>query len=350
MSSTFNFVASSPKGSTDVEALPQSLKELPIWVVEDGKRPCYPSWEWRKSDEPTTSFEDAKTELERRQGSHRAGDGLGIILEPSLDLVIIDGDKVVQESGEIHPYFCDILEESNSYAEYSTSGTGVHILIFGASGLLEDRAAKYDDFQEPWARGEVPHVDLFGSQKASNVVLTGDVVEEPRPIRESPEFVKKLHEQFPYRETTTPSETIQHTIDGDVLDFEETAGYSVPDVQATIETYAEYGTGEAQTRAEKVLTLWDSNPAPNPRGTHTHSETVAGRRYNSPSEADWDLLSGLAYYCRGDKALMLECWKASNRWTRPDKEKSPTYYHRTIENAATANTTRISRRNISRVR
>lgn len=347
MSATFDFITA--RGSTDVENLPVDLKELDVWVVEDGKQPCYPSWEWRNSDEPTTSFKDARAELERRQGSPRAGDGLGIILEPSLNLVVIDGDKVVNESGEVFGPYQDILDAANTYSEYSTSGTGIHTLVFGVSGLLEDRSMKCDTFEQEWACGEVPHIDVFGSQEARNVVLTGDVVGDTHHIRDSSTFVRELHSQFPERQTSTPSEQVHHPIDGDALDFEPQEGYDIADIRATIEQYADYGSGAAQSRAEKVLALWDSSPSPNPRDGPTRSEAVAGVRYNSPSEADYDFVTGLAYYCRDDKALIRNCWQDSSRWSRPDKKKSATYYHKTIENAVRASTTRISRQNITEV-
>lgn len=347
MSTAFDFTTA--RGSTDVVNLPAELKELDVWVVEDRKQPCYPSWEWRNSDEPTTSFEDAKAELERRQGSPRAGDGLGIILEPSLNLVVIDGDKVVNDSGEVFGPYQDILDAANTYSEYSSSGTGIHTLVFGVSGLLEDRSMKHDTFEQEWACGEVPHIDLFGSQEARNVVLTGDVVGDTHHIRDSPAFVQELHSQFPERQTATPSEQVHHPIDGDALAFEPQEDYAVADIRATVEQYAEYGSGAAQSRAEKILALWDSIPSSNPRDAPTRSETVAGVRYNSPSEADYDFVTGLAYYCRHDKSLMGDCWRDSSRWSRPDKKKSATYYDKTIENAVRASTTRIARQNITEV-
>lgn len=345
MSTTFDFTTA--RGSTDVANLPAELKELDVWVVEDGRQPCYPSWKWRNSDEPTTSFEDAKAEFERRQGSPRAGDGLGIILEPSLDLVVIDGDNVVNDSGEVFEPYQQILDEAGTYSEYSSSGTGIHTLFFGVSGLIEDRSMKHDDFEREWACGEVPHIDLFGSQEAKNIVLTGDMVGENRSIRESPEFVRELHSQFPKSQTDSTSGQVQESIDGEALSFDSQEDYTVADIRATVEQYAEYGSGKSQSRAEKILALWDSTPARNPRDASTRSETVSGKRYNSPSEADYDFVTGLAYYCRHDKALIRDCWQDSSRWSRPEKEKSPTYYHKTIENAVAASGNSISPQNIA---
>lgn len=346
---TFEFVDPDHRGSTNVDGLPPSLKEHPIWVVEEDKQPCYPSWKWNREDGPeTTTFEDARTELEQRLGSSRAGNGLGVIIQPSNDLVVIDGDSVVREDGEILPDFRPILDAANSYAEYSTSGKGIHIIVGGVEGLQSDRKTRYD-YEEPWADGELPHIDLFGSQEARNVVLTGDSVGDNRTIRDSPRFVRELHEQFPQRVTTTTSKQVHNPIDGKALDFEQQEDYGPASVRATIETYAEYGSGEAQSHAERILALWNAQPSENPRDASTHSETVAGVRYNSPSEADWDFVTGLAYYCRGDKALMEDCWRDSARWSRPEKEKSEIYYHKTIESASKSSTTRISRRNITEV-
>lgn len=328
-------VATNPKGSTHEDALPPTLREMGVWVVESGKRPVYPSPKWQGDDGPiTTTFEDARANLSQ-------GDGLGIIIQPSHDLVVIDGDKVVSDSGEIHEGFAPILEASNSYAEYSQSGRGIHILLRGVDGLQSDRALTYD-FDDGG------HIDLFGSQEARNLVLTGDVVGDNCTIRESPRFVQELHQQFDKKHTTSSTQ-VEHSIEGEALDFERQEDYSPEDVRATIETYAEYGSGEAQSRAERMLALWESYPSPNPRDSHTRQETVSGQVYNSPSEADYDFLTGLAYYCRGDRALMRDCWQASNRWERPTKVKSDSYYHRTIDNAAKASTTSISRTNITEV-
>ena len=116
------------------DRIPQYLKDharFCVWAYRTpgGKRtkvpynPCTGQGA-RSNDQATfSSFQKAKAALDRRPGKY-SGLGIGIFGE----LVGVDIDHCIDESGELSPLAREIVDKLGSYAEKSPSGSGVHIL------------------------------------------------------------------------------------------------------------------------------------------------------------------------------------------------------------------------------
>ena len=116
------------------DRIPQHLKDharFCVWAYRsrDGKRtkipydPC--TGRKARSNDPTTftSFQNARAALDRRPGGY-SGLGIGMF----GDLVGVDIDHCVDESGELSPLAREIVDKLGSYAERSPGGDGVHIM------------------------------------------------------------------------------------------------------------------------------------------------------------------------------------------------------------------------------
>lgn len=118
------------------DQIPDALRALPRWVgwqlIRDGDKPRKVpinarTGEHAASDTPSTwsTFAEAASAV-----SARGLAGLGIMLGDGL--VGVDIDHCVDTAtGEVSELAAELLEAVPSYAEYSPSGTGVHILAFG---------------------------------------------------------------------------------------------------------------------------------------------------------------------------------------------------------------------------
>jgi hypothetical protein len=118
---------------------PDELKHLPGWLMwrleedEHGKArkiPFYTSGERRAGQNGSatdraklTTFEAARTAAARR-----GFDGVGLALMPEFDVTVLDFDHCVT-SGDVDPEVLEMV--SDTYAELSPSGTGVHAVYRG---------------------------------------------------------------------------------------------------------------------------------------------------------------------------------------------------------------------------
>jgi putative DNA primase/helicase len=106
------------------------LKGLPQWVCYDqSKKPINPSTGYGADCNDPTSW---GTYDQARLAWKRNGyPGLGFEFVKEQELTGIDLDKCVID-GEISDFAQGILNRLNSYAEYSPSGTGIHIWVRGS--------------------------------------------------------------------------------------------------------------------------------------------------------------------------------------------------------------------------
>lgn len=142
-------------GNTDEKyCIAASLKEKSRWILwkaADGqKKPVDPH-----SKVPTNChntkiqypFDTAK-EFSKKS----ANLGMGFVISDS-PYVLIDADNARNPaSGKIHPRIKSLIEEANSYAAVSVSGTGIHILVkgekpgsFGGKYLSEKEKSEFPD-------------------------------------------------------------------------------------------------------------------------------------------------------------------------------------------------------------
>src|SRR6185437_4872106 len=134
------------------ENIPEPLTGRPQWVVwrgqwlENGRlnKVPYDPKQWTRnasSTNPATwsSFEVAKA-------AYAAGqfDGVGFVVTAEDDIVGGDGDHVVSD-GVLDPDAQQVVDDIDSYAELSVSGTGIRFFAFGSlRGLVGRKRGQYE--------------------------------------------------------------------------------------------------------------------------------------------------------------------------------------------------------------
>ncbi|NHX37988.1 MULTISPECIES: hypothetical protein [Halolamina] len=135
---------------------------------EDGKDARY---KWGISDHYTDGETVALAEEDHRLG------GRVFIQTESDPFAFVDGDDVRDpDTGEVHPAFVALLEQlGRTYADVSTSGSGVHAYYQGELPLAGHGQAVFDIDTEPWgANDSVPTVEIYANKHVC--VTTGEHV------------------------------------------------------------------------------------------------------------------------------------------------------------------------------
>lgn len=135
--------------------------------------------------------------------------------------VLIDYDHAREpETGEIHPTVCDHIHRAESYADVSTSGTGVHIFCQGAlpEGVkaIEASLPETDAFPDA-------EIEVYDSARFS--AMTGDhLAATPRRTTRCQTFLESLADEFA---------TIAEGTPGELLREPETSKAELADVETT---------------------------------------------------------------------------------------------------------------------
>lgn len=212
------------------DSYPPALVEREQWMgrLEGEKLPFSP---WGDRDHPEA---DADTDARYKWGlSENYVDGETVAIaedDPRLGgrifiqqdddgLAFVDGDDVRDpETGEVHPAFVELLERLGvSYADVSTSGSGVHVYYFG--DLPNDQGqAVFDIDDEPWgANDDAPTVEIYANKHVC--VTTGERC-DGSPERVFPwddEAVEAVLEEYDAKKDPAP---VAHDTDRD-LDLDD---------------------------------------------------------------------------------------------------------------------------------
>jgi putative DNA primase/helicase len=304
-------VPMSAQETVSSSSTPPALEELqahPQWVCwrkeARGGKPSKVPYNPRtgtlaRSDDPATwaSYAEAKAAWDKR--SHRY-DGLGYMF--SGDYTGIDLDHCVNTAGTIDPWAQVVLARLPSYAEYSPSATGIHVLVRSTIPSGTRRLV-------PGAPDPLAAIEMYCERRYFTV--TGhQVAGSPPTIEPCPDLLRLYTEL-----TTTLRRAQQDTTRSDARHHEAIA---LAD-DALIER-AMMGRNGARFRA-----LW--------RGESTS--------YASPSEADLALCSLLAFWTGKDAARMDRLFRRSGlyqqahrqqKWDRPARA-GETYGQGTIARA-----------------
>jgi len=125
---------------------------------------------------------------------------------PDEDAVLIDYDDARDpDTGRIHPVVLDHIRRAGSYADVSTSGTGVHIFVRGQ--LPED--VKAIDADLPDAEGfEDAEIEVYDSARFS--AMTGDHIQgTPAETSNCQGFLDDLAEEYATVAEGTPDEMLR---------------------------------------------------------------------------------------------------------------------------------------------
>ena len=191
------------------------------WLLFNGadKRPIapyatghfYPA-AWKSDRDSTqTDYETAVkfAELSLGQAAVRYGGfpdeadrkvpGVGYVIpdaddvDPAESVTLIDLDDVRDpDTGALHPTAIKLIDKADSFAQVSTSGTGVHILVRGSLpdgvGSIESHLEATDAF--PNAEIEVYDNDRF-------IAFTGDQIQDtPCEVRKRQDILDSLADEF----------------------------------------------------------------------------------------------------------------------------------------------------------
>ena len=133
-------------------------------------------------DDPTTwqSFEDVRAAFEPQQF-----DGAGFVFTGSDPFTGVDLDGCRDpHSGAIEPWAMEIINDLNSYAEVSPSGTGVKVWLQGA----KQPGTRHKWFPLPNDRSRA--IEVY--DRARYFTWTGQVLKDFPTIRNRPEALKRL--------------------------------------------------------------------------------------------------------------------------------------------------------------
>ena len=296
---------------TKHDRVPRYLKDharFCVWAYRDrdGKRtkipydPCtgYPA---RSNDQTTfTSFQEAMEALVRRAEEY-SGLGVGMFGE----LVGVDIDHCIDESGELSPLAHEIVDMLGSYAERSPSGEGVHILC---------RAADL-----PYDKGEYRlnnrdlGLEVYPAGYTSRfLTLTGDALND-EDVNDRADEIVELLEKYMKRDMPMGLSSVKATEMETAVDICET---DVLDDADLIDRMLKSTSGEA------IAHLWAG-------------DWDWSGKYGSQSEADQALCNHLAFWTRKDPVQMDRLFRQSglmrDKWDRP--QSGSTYGWLTIQNA-----------------
>lgn len=300
------------------EEIPAELQEREQWVCWRFK------WdndrdEWTKvpvdvttggfasATDPDTwsSFDDVRAYHER---GARDTAGVGFVVADDLVLGLDLDDCRDPERGVIEPWAGALLEDVDTYAEVSPSGTGLRAFAFG---ILPDGGNRAD------VDGAEGHLEMY--DKKRYLTVTGHRVDDaPDEVHQVNDAIAEIHarhiadgESGDSGDEETPSDGSNPGFDGGRDDSSTTAGdLSKPEL---IERAKNAKNGDKFTR------LWEGRA------------DGSGSAYESRSEADLALAALLAWWTGGDRRRTDRLFRQSGLMR--DKWERETYRGPTLDEA-----------------
>lgn len=300
----FTFHAQQTAVPTQYEALPRSLRDEAHWLVADAttKAPVKPRGADPTNTDALYTFSEAVREADLDDGEVLA------CQFSDTPFVGIDIDDVAEDfhlTGPAEGLLSEFAQHvPTAYAEWSTSGTGMHLL---ARGELADTDRGH--------RADLPafgldaHLEIYEAERY--FIVTGQqLAHEFTATLSEADAPSELHEAWvPASDTSGQASASPET--SPELDADTTA--SVSRVRRTLEAYAGTSHGLAD-KATETLRRWDETPARAP-----------GDR---SSEHDASFVAHLYFWCKGDTDLVDACWQQSARYDQ--KAERDDYRARTI--------------------
>jgi putative DNA primase/helicase len=290
-----------------VKSVPDELKERDNWIVIDSSKEPFEPRKWSREDD-RMSFDAAVSVLLQKKG----GRYLAYLFTDDDKYCGIDLDNVRDPTTEelTREAWSEIIEPLGSYTELSTSGTGYHVICEGKKQEDRNESAQ---LKEDGPLVEPPSIEIYDS--GQYFLMTGQVQENYDNITTGGEPLHKLQSKYLSARNT------QDTNRKSFKNESKTVKANAETIRRTLEEYSKAG----HSKAKCTLQYWDSQP-----------ESTMG--HPSPSEADLAFASNLAFWCRCDRRLIAECFRASNRYRRDfDSDKrgksGMTYGETTIEKA-----------------
>lgn len=266
--------------AVEQQVYPADLADIEQWLTwkptEDGRKVPRAPYEHRGQPDRFVSAQDPTVWTDRETAQRWAdvlpGHGLAFTIPnredgPEDPYVLIDYDDVRDpETGSIHPTVREHLARAESYADVSTSGTGVHIVCRGE--LPEDvksidaALAAHDDF--PDAGIEVYDVGRY-------MAMTGaHIAETPVETRQAQEFLDALAAEYATVPEGTPEELTREPVRSrEAIADVETTG----DIQAVFDAIQHVRPGDIRLRSPVTEERADGSVSRDPSWTTSESGT-----------------------------------------------------------------------------
>lgn len=109
------------------------------------------------------------------------------------DFLFIDLDDVRDpDTGALHPAAIEIIDAADSYAQVSTSGTGVHVFV---RGRLPDEYQTIQTTLEDTDEFPDAEIEVYDNDRL--VAMTGDHIEgTPETVNENPDLISTLADEY----------------------------------------------------------------------------------------------------------------------------------------------------------
>jgi hypothetical protein len=183
---------------------PTDLMECSQWLItEYGSKRPHAHWQGDTgpvdyTDEDNWTDFDTARDYAKKVGRY----DLAFSFSSKDDFVFIDFDDVRDpDTGEIDPGVENIIRRADSYADVSTSGTGVHLIVRGR--LSPENKTLMGSFGEN--RGDI---EVY--EKSRFCVMTGEhLAETPRGCTPAQEVIDELEEEYGSIPESVPDEAIE---------------------------------------------------------------------------------------------------------------------------------------------
>ena len=303
-------------------ALPEQLKEivkLKRWVCHKDKIPKNPvtgNNAMANEEDTWATYDEALSGLKRFNFSG-IGFQFGLPLNDKDALQTervtgIDLDHVIHEDGTLEPFAQEIITLMNSYTEISPSGTGIHILCKGK--MPDTGRKKYVHIPTSTTKFII---EIYNHSHYFTV--TGNPYGETKPIASRTLELKILYDKF-FAEHRTQNHVAHVTTPPPSVSRNQIFSKSNPQ--------REYFSADNLSDNQLIERMFSSQNGYDIRSLFSGNTS----RYASHSEADFALVSHLAYWTNGDTsridALFRQSGLMRDKWNQ--RHGAQTYGEMTI--------------------
>lgn len=253
-----------------------SVEQWLAWKATDDRKIPRAPYAYPESPDRFVNAQDADVwtdfETAREWASKLPGFGLAFVIRdrdtyPDEELVLIDYDDARDpERGAIHPLVREHIETAGSYADVSTSGTGVHILCRGE--LPEGVQSITDDLP---ADEDFPDAEIEVYDSARFVAMTGQHLQgTPPETTACQEFLDDLAGEYATVTANRPDELRDDrwtpTVDLDVVD-------TVADIRLVYNAISQTRPRDVRLRSTETEERSDGSKSLDPSWTTSKSGT-----------------------------------------------------------------------------
>lgn len=214
--------------SSEYPRLHMGFTQWVTWTTIEGRKQPFSPWSDAENQYGWSNPENwAEYNTARKWADmHPRLTGVGFILqregdpyqEPADPTVLIDFDDVRDpETGAVHPYAKHVIARAGTYADVSTSGTGVHLLGVGElpDGVttIQDELPEHEDF--PGAEIEVYDGKRFSA-------MTGKWIKESnRDVTDVDYWLRRLSRRFDTTDKAPSTDTDVDNLELDNTEFDD---------------------------------------------------------------------------------------------------------------------------------